>query len=149
MSTAPSREELMAALQAALRETSGQGVLFSHAAAERLGVNSTDLDCMGYLVDGPMTAGALAQATGLTTGAITGVIDRLERAGYAARERDPHDRRKVLARLTPLAAERARPVFAPMEQAVAQVLAAYDDAQLAFLLNFLHRLREMNLATLS
>jgi DNA-binding MarR family transcriptional regulator len=138
----------MAALSAALREASGQGVLYSQAAAERLGVNSTDLECMGYLVAGPMNAGALSQATGLTTGAITGVIDRLERAGYARRDRDLGDRRKVLVSLTPLAAERAEPVFAPMEQAVAQVLADYDDAQLALLLTFLHRLRDAGVAAI-
>lgn len=148
MSTDPSRTRLIAALTAAMREVSGQGVLFSQAAAERLGVNSTDLECMGYLADGPMTAGGLAQATGLTTGAITGVVDRLERAGYARRERDPEDRRKVLVQLTPLAAERAQPIFAPMERASIGVLETYDDAQLAFLLTFLHRMREMGAAVI-
>ena len=148
MSNESSRAELIAALSAALREASGQGVLCSQAAAERLGVNSTDLECMGYLVAGPMSAGALSQATGLTTGAITGVIDRLERAGYARRERHPGDRRKVLVSLTPLAAERAQPVFAPMEEAVGEVLATYDDAQLALLLTFLRRMRDVSVAVI-
>lgn len=139
----------MAALEAAMREVSGLGVLFSNAAAERLGVNPTDLECLGYLADGPMSAGALAAATGLTTGAITGVIDRLDRSGFARREADPHDRRKVLVRATPEAAARAGPIFAPMAEATAGVLAAYSDAELTLLLGFLEKSREAGLAALA
>jgi hypothetical protein len=57
-------------------DASGQGVMYSQAVAQRLGINSTDLECLDHIVlRGPLTAGALAEATGLTTGAITGVID--------------------------------------------------------------------------
>src|SRR4030081_3058399 len=97
-----SRHELIAALNRALRDASGQGVLYSQTVAERLGINSTDLECLDCVVlRGPLTAGELAEATGLTTGAITGVIDRLERAGFARRESDGNDRRKVLVRALP------------------------------------------------
>ncbi len=139
----------MAALEGALREVSGLGVLFSNAAAERLGLNPTDLECLGYLGDGPVSAGALAAATGLTTGAITGVIDRLERAGFARREPDPNDRRKVLVRATPQAAARTAPIFTPMARATAGVLAGYSDAELTLLLGFLEKSRDAGLAALA
>lgn len=140
MSTAPKdRKELIAALEQALREVSGAGVLFSQAAAERLGLNSTDLECLGLIASGPATAGELAKATGLTTGAITGVIDRLERDGYARREHDKTDRRKVYVRARPEALQKAAPIFEPMRRASADVLSRYSDAELALILDFLTR----------
>ena len=140
MSIAPkNRKELMVALEQALREVSGTGVLFSQAAAERLGLNSTDLECLGLITSEPATAGELAQATGLTTGAITGVIDRLERAGYARREHDRADRRKVRVRALPAALQKAAPIFEPMRRASAEVLARYSDGELALILDFLTR----------
>ena len=111
--------------------------------AQRLGINSTDLECLDLVVlRGPMTAGALAEATGLTTGAITGVIDRLERAGFARRERDPDDRRKVLVRALPEIEVEAAPLFAPMERAAMAVLSSYSDDELALLLTFFRRIHE-------
>ncbi|HLH88939.1 MAG TPA: MarR family transcriptional regulator [Xanthobacteraceae bacterium] len=129
----------MAALEQALRDVSGTGVLFSQAAAERLGLNSTDLECLGVIASGPATAGELAQATGLTTGAITGVIDRLERAGYARREHDRVDRRKVRVRAQAEALAKTGPIFEPMRRASAEVLSRYSDAELALILDFLTR----------
>jgi DNA-binding MarR family transcriptional regulator len=70
---------------------------WSHAAAELLGVSAADLIAGTYLADrGPMTAGRLAKAMGITTGAMTIAIDRLVRAGFAVRESHPGDRRKVI-----------------------------------------------------
>jgi DNA-binding MarR family transcriptional regulator len=143
------RSGLVAELNAVLRDVSGQGVLFSAAAASLLGVNSTDLEVMGYLTDGPRTAGALAQAAGLTTGAITGVVDRLERAGYARRERDRADRRKVMVRMTDTALERTAPIFQPMEHAVSAALADYDEHDLELLLGFLRRMQRVGAAVLA
>ena len=86
-----------AALDQALRDTSAQSVLFSQAVADRVGISPTDLETLDILVrSGPMTAGRLAELTGLTTGAITGLVDRLERRGYAHREPHPTDRRSVI-----------------------------------------------------
>src|ERR1700757_4395155 len=79
-----------------MRRTSAQGVLFGQAVANVAGIAGSDLDCMDFLnLEGRMTAGRLAELTGLTTGAITGVVDRLEKAGFVRRERDESDRRKV------------------------------------------------------
>ena len=139
----------MARLEQALQDVSGTGVLFSHAAAERLGLNMTDLECMGVIQRGPATAGQLAAATGLTTGAITGVIDRLERAGFAKRVPDENDRRKVLVGMVPEAMARAMPIFEPMRRASAQVLSHYKDDELTLILDFLNRSQSASLEVLA
>src|SRR5579871_772604 len=142
MKSSKTRQDLIAALNTAMREVSGQGVLYSQAVAERLGVNSTDLECLDFiLAGGAITAGALAEATGLTTGAITGVIDRLERRGFALRERDRDDRRKVLVRALPRVAKEIGPLFAPMERAALGALSTYPESELELLLDFLTRIR--------
>jgi len=143
------RQELEAALNAAMRDVSGQGVLYSQAVAERLGMNSTDLECLDYILREPLTAGRLAELTGLTTGAITGVIDRLERLGLARRERDVQDRRKTLVRVLPSVLDRIAPLFEPMERSARSVLSKYGDDELALLLDFLTRARDAALAAMS
>jgi DNA-binding MarR family transcriptional regulator len=145
-----SRQELVAALNRAMRDASGQGVLYSQAVAERLGINSTDLECLDFVVlRGPLTAGDLADATGLTTGAITGVIDRLERAGFARRERDANDRRKVLVRALPAVERRIIPLFQPMERAALSALSDYSDKEIAFLLDFFVRAHDVAAAAMA
>lgn len=134
------RQALIDRLSFALRDVSGQGTLYGQAVAARLGINSTDLECLDVVVmRGPLTAGALAKATALTTGAITGVIDRLERAGFVRRELDGSDRRKVVVRALPDVNKRVAPMFEPMLRAVTETLASYDIAQLTVLLDFITR----------
>ncbi|HEY4258905.1 MAG TPA: MarR family transcriptional regulator, partial [Schlesneria sp.] len=71
--------------------------MFHQSVADRLGLNVTDHKCLDFLLlDGPLTAGELAQRTSLTTGAITSVLDRLERVGFVQRQPDPNDRRRVI-----------------------------------------------------
>src|SRR5262249_38759150 len=89
-----------------------------------------------------LSAGELAEATGLTTGAITGVIDRLERAGFARRDRHGSDRRKVLVRALPAVDRRIGPLFQPMERGAMSVLSQFSDKELAFLLDAFSRLGE-------
>jgi DNA-binding MarR family transcriptional regulator len=144
-----SRRELIAALNAAMRDVSGQGVLYSQAVAARLGMNSTDLECLDHILRAPVTAGELAEATGLTTGAITGVIDRLERAGFARRQSDPSDRRKILVRVLPAVEERIVPLYEPMERAAMAALSRYKDDELALLFDFLNRARDAALAAMA
>ena len=142
------REDLIAALNTAMRDASGQGVLYSQAVAQRLGINSTDLECLDHIVlRGPLSAGALAEATGLTTGAITGVIDRLERTGFARRERDPNDRRKVSVYADPVVFERIVPLFEPMQRAAVTAVSPYSDEEL--LLDFFTRIREASLGAMT
>jgi DNA-binding MarR family transcriptional regulator len=136
------RAQLLADLDVAFRISSAQSVMLSQAAADFLGMASSDIECYDLLsLHGPMTAGRLAELTDLTTGAITGVIDRLERAGYAARERDPHDRRRVI--VTPRLERHADPAavaaYGPIAAAMDALLTRYSDDELAVILDFFTR----------
>ena len=94
------RADLEVAFAAGLRRTGALMQLMGTAAADKIGINATDLNCLNILsFSGHMTAGELARATGLTTASITGVVDRLEEAGFVTRERDPHDRRRVVVQI--------------------------------------------------
>jgi DNA-binding MarR family transcriptional regulator len=140
LSSRASRRVLLDALERELRRATGQSVAFSNAVAERLGMHSTDLECLGFLFDeGPAPAGRLAELSGLTTGAVTRMIDRLERAGYVRREPDPRDRRRVIVRLIPERAHEVAALFEPMSRAMADLYAQYSDEQLALILHFAER----------
>ena len=98
MSIVNHKTALLNELHLEMRRMSAQGVLLSSAVAEHAGISSSDLECLDYIVMAApeaITAGQLAASTGLTTGAITGLIDRLEKAGFVRREHDREDRRKV------------------------------------------------------
>ena len=136
----PRRAALRIALADAMRRFSTATVLMHAAIAERLGLNATDHKAADLLMQrGPMTAGELAQCTGLTTGAVTGIIDRLEAAGWVRRERDPADRRRVIVTLV-LSGARLRGVervFEPLARAFEDAIRGYSEAELATLVNFL------------
>jgi DNA-binding MarR family transcriptional regulator len=140
-SPSPQRRAIEAALDRALRETSAQSVLFSQAVADRVGMNPTDLESLDMLArNGPMTAGRLAEMTGLTTGAITGLVDRLERRGYARREPHPTDRRSVIVRPLIENAERdLGSAYVAMSEAMDDLMSRYDDEDLATILDFMTR----------
>ena len=147
MSSHPAgRGELLDALNREMRKQVAEVVLFNQAVADRLGMNPTDLQCLNVLGEtGPVTAGRLAELTGLTTGAITGVVDRLERAGYARREADPDDRRRVI--VVPLLDQAAReigPLYDAMGRAFAELCARYSDEELALILDFITRTHPVN-----
>lgn len=134
------RAELLGALEREMRNISGQSVLFSHAVAERVGMHPTDLECLGFLYEsGPMPAGRLAEVTGLTTGATTRMVDRLERAGYVRREADGHDRRRVIVRPLLERGPAIATLFAPMQRTMAELYARYSDRELALILDFATR----------
>jgi DNA-binding MarR family transcriptional regulator len=131
-----SREELLAALEREQRRASAQGVLFGQAVADRLGLNHSDMETLDLLIwAGPVTAGRLAELTGLTTGAVTRMIDRLERDGYVRREADPADRRRVIVALVPEAVQRVAPLYASLQRAMGDLYRRYSDAELATLLD--------------
>jgi DNA-binding MarR family transcriptional regulator len=140
------RSKLISALDRAQQQATSQSVLFSNAVAERLGLSSSDLEALGFLMDeGPAPAGRLSQRTGLTSGAVTRMIDRLERAGYVARESDPTDRRRVIVRVDPDRIQEAVAFFGPMQQAAHDLYARYSDDELRLLLDFLERACEVGL----
>jgi DNA-binding MarR family transcriptional regulator len=114
MSATPKRE-LVDELIAAFRDSGNQDAAFENVAAARLGVSRSDLHCLNAIENGGgLTAGQLAQQAGLTSGAVTGVVDRLERAGFARRVPDPGDRRRVKIEVTPEFYERAAEIWGPL-----------------------------------
>jgi len=136
----PERQALLAELSDEVRANQRATDTVDDVAAQLLGVNRTDARCLDLLDQhGQLSAGALAAASGLTSGAITAVVDRLERLGYAHRVTDPSDRRRVLVELTPKARELSWELFGPLAEAVAPLLADYSDDQLRLLIDF-HRL---------
>jgi DNA-binding MarR family transcriptional regulator len=112
------------------------------AAAGLIGINQTDLICLNALFrDGPMSAGRLAAVIGLTSGATTTAIDRLERGGYARRRADPADRRKVVVEASTEGAQRAFAVFDGLLEALAGLAGGYSEEDLAGLLRLLGEVR--------
>ena len=124
-------------LEHAMRRSSAQGVLFGQAVANIAGISGSDLDCLDFLnLEGRVTAGRLAEVTGLTTGAITGVVDRLEKAGLVRRERDADDRRKVYIVTVPENVARIGRFYVPMREAMQKLWSTYSEAELQLLLRF-------------
>ena len=122
-------------------------MLHSQAIERRVGVNSSDLECLDLiLMKGPSTAGEIARHTGLTSGAVTGLIDRLERLGLVERAADPDDQRKVLVRVRKEGIAPIAGYFAPMEKAMQAMLAGYSKDELKLLIDFAERGAEFALA---
>jgi DNA-binding MarR family transcriptional regulator len=118
--------------------------MFDDLLAAHIGINRTDARCLDILDrGGRMTAGQLATAARLTTGAITAVLDRLERAGLVRRVPDPADRRRVLVEVTPKLAEVTAPVFGPLGQEGSAWIANYTDDQLELIVGFIEKNREL------
>ncbi len=140
------RAEIMAAMEHATKTLSAQNLAVSQAIAERLGINVSDLECLTLARaagDRGVTAGDLAAATALTSGAITGVIDRLERAGLVRRDRDAADRRKVIVRPMACVEQTVPPLFEPLHCSMTEMWSSYSDDQLELILDFLTRCRDV------
>jgi len=142
----PERARLATEFAAAVRKTGALMQLVGQFAADRIGINATDLNCLNILsFSGRMTAGDLARATGLTTASITGVLDRLEEAGYVRRERDTADRRRVVVHLElDKALANVAPLFLPLVRDWQQkVVVDYTDEQLALIVDFYGRMEQV------
>ncbi len=127
------------------REIGARTILFHQAIANMVGVSVTDMKCLDY-VDrgGDVTAGDLARLTGLTTGAITAAIDRLEKAGLARRERSETDRRKVFIRIAESpATERIGPIFDALGKEVSALATRYSTRELETIKDFCERCIEI------
>lgn len=140
-----SRKELIQAILCQARRGSTRSVMLHTVVAERLGLNASDHKTADLLLaeSGVSTPGRLAELTGLSTGAITGVLDRLERAGFVVREADPSDRRRVLVRLTPQRAPNMQRIFSPLMQGMQKLCESYTTAQLELILSFMRASDEM------
>jgi DNA-binding MarR family transcriptional regulator len=139
------KQSTIDALVDAFRVNGNLDRAFDNLAAQRLGVNLTDLQCLSVIQSrGGVTAGELAAEAGLTSGAITGVVDRLERAGYATRERDAEDRRRVTIVVTDAFYAAAEPIWAPAKQDWDATLAArFTTAELELALRLVEATNEV------
>ena len=138
------RSELEAALGQEVRGWQTEQDLFDDALAMLAGLNRTDmrsLDIVGR--EGPMTAGRLASAARLTSGAVTAVLDRLEQRGLVRRVRDTADRRRVMVEASPTLDEISQPAFGPFLDDAARDIATFSDDDLAVIVDFLRRNRRL------
>jgi DNA-binding MarR family transcriptional regulator len=139
------RRLLAMAFALAVRQTGSLMNLMGQAAADRVGINATDLNCLNILsFSGSLTAGELARATGLTTASITGVVDRLEAAGFVRRERDPADRRRVVVTIEiEKALREVASIFAPMVADWQGLAEGYSDAELQLIVEFYDQMQHI------
>ena len=140
-----SREQLQRELGDEVRANQRATDVVDELVSQLMGLNRTDSRCMDILDQhGSMSAGDLAEASRRSTGAITAVIDRLERAGYAQRVPDPSDRRRVLVEMTPKAYEAALELMIePMRELYAPLADRYSDDDLRLLIDFTRQGREL------
>jgi len=134
------REEVIDAIDEKLREISTETIMFHQAVADELGLHITDHKCLDLIHRlGAMPAGRLAELTGLTTGAVTGIIDRLEEAGYVRRVDDPKDRRRIFVEPTRnrKLQKKIEAIFMPLHERMHNLLSSYSDSELSFLLDVL------------
>lgn len=123
-----------------LRRLSTAAVLFHHAVAERLGLGPTDHKCVELLREhGPMIARDLGELTGLTSGAVTGIVARLESAGYVERRPDADDRRKQWLSVIPDRMEELEVIFGRIRADAAELLDGFDERQREAITIFLDR----------
>jgi len=142
-SAARRRRRLGTEIKESLRELSIQLALLNHQVVAQVDLNDGDLQCLEILArHGPLSPSALARAAGLHPATVTGILDRLERGGWVARERDVADRRAVTVRtLRGRGAELIR-LFAGMNSSMDDICAGYTDAELQLITDFLRRTTE-------
>ncbi len=134
------KAEIIKAINDKFTEMSNETILFHQIVADAVGLHITDHQCMHFIHRyGAMPAGRLAQLTGLTTGAVTGIIDRLEDAGYIRRVNDPKDRRRTIIESTQNKELQGKieSIFTPLHEDMYKLLSSYTDSELAFLLDVL------------
>ncbi len=134
------RRRLTASIKQSLRALSIQLSLLNHQVGAHLGLNDVDLDCLDLIArHGPLSPSALAQRAGLHAATMTGILDRLERGGWVARERDPSDRRAVVVRALRNRNPELMRLYAGMNSSMNEICAGYGDAELEVLADFLGR----------
>jgi DNA-binding MarR family transcriptional regulator len=140
------KEEIIEAVNEKFIEMSTETILFHQALADILNLHITDHRCLYFLHSyGAMPAGRLAELTGLTTAAVTGIIDRLEEAGYVRRANDPKDRRRTI--VEPVRNKKwerkIEAIFIPFHEKMHKLFYSYSDTELAFLLDVLAKSIEL------
>ncbi|MFI5954613.1 MarR family winged helix-turn-helix transcriptional regulator [Cryptosporangium sp. NPDC051539] len=144
------RQELVGAIGELLRRQSGLALVLHRSVAERFGLNPTDLKCLDIAVtEAPVTAGRIAGLTGMSTSAVTALLDRLEKRGFVERYREPGDRRKVYVRSTGRHEQELAEIYRPLAEATDAVLSSFDPASLEVVKDLLGKLTEVSQAFLS
>jgi len=140
------REQIIHAVREKFTEMSTETILFHQALADELGFHITDHRCMHFLHRyGPLPAGRLAELTGLTTAAVTGIIDRLEGAGYVRRIDDPKDRRRTIVEPVPnkKLERKLGMIFIPFHEKMHKLFSSYSDSELNFLIDVITKSIEL------
>lgn len=120
-----------------IRHFIARAILNNQKVAERVGLHVTDLQCINILdVLGPLRPGELAELTGLTTGGVTVVLDRLERAKYIRREPNPNDRRSILVRVVPAQVRKLDAHYRVIQQKLGDMLAGFSEGELTAVVKF-------------
>jgi DNA-binding MarR family transcriptional regulator len=139
------RNHLVSALLGAFQELSTTAIYFHQGIAEYLGLNQTDHKCISILQQyGSLTAGELSERLHVTTGAVTGVIDRLEKIGYVYRIKDPNDRRRIIIEPSLKKTEEISKVFRTLDEATTQALNKYTEKELEVILDCVSQMKEMS-----
>src|SRR5690349_9524699 len=140
---AMTRDNVTSVLRA-LRRVNLQGSFFGQTVAIRFGLSESDIETLEQLIDmGATTAGKLSEITGLTSGAVTRVVDRLEQAGFVRRVPDPADRRRVIVEVVPEKVASVQSTLDRVGSASAREIGRYTDAQLALIADFLTRMEQI------
>jgi DNA-binding MarR family transcriptional regulator len=134
---APSRRELLAEIGNEMPGHAASAVRLNIAIAHQIGMPLADLQCMGLLTAAPAAPSQLAAGLGLTTGAMTKVLDRLERADYITRSADPSDRRRLIVTANPARLAELAARYAPMGERMSKHLTEYTTSQLQTILAFM------------
>lgn len=141
------KTELKKILLEELKENSKCAIMLHQTIADTLNLNITDHKCLDFINRSEgVTAGQIAEFAGLTGGAVTALIDRLEKGGYIIRDKDPNDRRKVIIRSTAgsddmnAASLHLKETFSSLDKAVDELLSTYDENELSIILSFINSL---------
>jgi DNA-binding MarR family transcriptional regulator len=141
--SARDRRRTTITIKSSLRELSNQISLLNRQVGSRVDLKDIDLDCFDFISQvGTITPSALARRTGLHPATMTGIVDRLEKNGWIAREQDPSDRRGILLRALPDRTGELFQLYAGMNAGVDDLCAGFDDAQLEVVAEFLARATE-------
>ncbi len=127
-----------------IRKFIAGAIFFNQKIAERFQLNLTDTQCLNVLeIAGSATPGQLASQTGLTTGGITVVLDRLEKAGFVKREPNPDDRRSLIIRPVPENLARLQAMYADIQKGLGQLFAGHSDKDLDIIQEFFQKANVM------
>ena len=129
--SSPNHDQLRETVIRCLREFIAGSIIYNQQIADRVGLRLTDMQCINVLeLMGPSTPGELARSTGLSTGGVTVMLDRLEKGGYVKRVPNPRDRRSVLVRLNPTKLKKVQAFYGEINERMVALLDETPDREL-------------------